>query len=219
MRGSKRTEAQDDELNAIRAAAGVLYVPRWLRGVGVLLALLLMAPAVLFLWQYGHAREVAKAAADLGVANLLIAGTVVMLVALAPWNSLQLRLKKVGFVEFERVVNTQAKEHVEAFAELRARIEELENRIQGLDGVSKIADHLSEVDLTPLLLRFLEQFRPRAFSPVKIRQWGARQPGYEVLEHYPQGAIRRVLQSLVASGRVTTRVSKMGSTLYRIADS
>lgn len=219
MRGSRGTEGQGAELDATPAATGVLHVPKWLRGVGVGLALLLIAPAVQFFWQYGHAHEVAKSAADLGVAKLLIAGTVVMLIALAPWNSLQLRLKKVGFVEFERVVNTQAKEHVEAFAELRARIEELENRIQGLDDVSKIADHLNEVNLTPELLRFLEQFRPRAFSPVRIRQWGARQPGYKELEHYSQGAIRRVLQSLVASGRVTTQVSKMGNTLYRIADS
>ena len=219
MTVSNRTEAQDDELDATQDASGVLYVPTWLRWVGVLLALLLMAPAVFFLWQYGHAHEVAKSAADLGVSKLLIAGTVVMLIALAPWNSLQLQLKKVGFVEFGRVVNTQAREHVKEFAELRARIEELENRIQGVDGVSKIADHVSEVNLTPLLIRFLESFRPRAFSPVKIRQWGARQPGFDVFEHYSQGAIRRVLQSLVASGRVTTRVSKMGNTLYRIADS
>jgi hypothetical protein len=101
VRASKRVKVQDDEVDAGWPAAGVLFVPRWLRGVGILLALLLMTPAVLFLWQYGHAHEVAKSAADLGVAKLLIASTVVMLVALAPWNTLRLRLKKVGFVEFE----------------------------------------------------------------------------------------------------------------------
>ena len=196
---------------------GVLVVPGWLRLVGIALACMLWAPAAIFLWNYWHGLAPSKAAADLGLYKLLIAGTTVMLVSLAPWNSLKLRLRKVGFVEFERVMNKQADEHVKEFAELRTRLEELEGRVRAQDSVGPISEHLAQVDLQPLLVKFLEEFRPKAFSPVRIQQWGGRQPGYEKFASYSQAAIRIVLQGLVPSGKVVVRVSRLGNTLYRIA--
>lgn len=173
----------------------------------------------MFLYRYWNGKEITRFANDFGVSKLIIAGAIVALVAIAPWNDLRLRLKKVGFLEFDRVVNQQAREHIQEFAELRARIEELETRVRRGDTVGPIADHLAQVDLAPLLSQFLKEHRPNAFSPLKIHQWGSRQKGYEKLGTYTQGAIRTVLQSLVASGQVATRVSRMGNTLYSIASS
>jgi hypothetical protein len=166
---------------------GVLVVPAWLRLVGIALACMLWAPAAIFLWSYWHGLASSKAAADLGLYKLMIAGTSVMLVSLAPWNSLKLRLKKVGIVEFDRVVNKQAEEHIKEFADLRARLEELENRVRDQDSVAPVSENVAQVDLQALLLKFLEEFRPKAFSPVRIQQWGARQPGYEKFASYSQG--------------------------------
>ena len=184
----------------------------------MLLAVLLWTPPAVFLCRYWQGLEVSKGAADLGLAQLLIAGTIVMLVALAPWNELRLRLRKVGFIEFETALSNQAREHVKEFAELRARLDEFETRVRAEDSVGPIAEHLAQVDLAPVLIQFLEEFRPKAFSPLKIHRWGGRQRGYEKLATYPQGAIRIVLQELVSNGKVAVRVSRLGNTLYRIAE-
>jgi hypothetical protein len=74
------------------------------------------------------------------------------------------------------------------------------------------------MELTPLLTRFLDEHRPKAFSALRIRDWGSRQPGYEKLTHVKLSAIRRILQKLVSEGRAATRVSRMGSTLYKVLD-
>jgi hypothetical protein len=91
-------------------------------------------------------------------------------------------------------------------------------KVRGLDSVASIAEHLTEPELYPLLTKFLKQFQPRAFSPLRIREWGSRQPGYEKLASYTQSAIRIVLQKMVTAGQATTRVSRMGNTLYKAVD-
>jgi hypothetical protein len=73
------------------------------------------------------------------------------------------------------------------------------------------------MELSPILQKFLREFSPTAFSPLKISTWGTRQPGYEKLATFTQGSIRIVLQKLVASGVAVTRVSEFGNTLYGAA--
>jgi hypothetical protein len=87
-----------------------------------------------------------------------------------------------------------------------------------LDNLSTIKKGLVSPELEPLILKFLEEFEPIAYSPLKISKWGARQPGFEKLAEYKQGEIRTVLQNLVAEGRVATRVSRLGNTLYKTSD-
>ena len=128
------------------------------------------------------------------------------------------RLKGNPFVDSLAASAQRPREHVEEFAELRARLEELETRVRGQDSVGPIAEHLAQVNLAPLLIQFLEEFRPKAFSPLKIHRWGGRQHGYEKLATYTKGATRSVLQDLVSSGKVAVRVSRLGNTLYRIAE-
>jgi len=156
--------------------------------------------------------------ANLGVVQLILAGTVILLFALAPWRALGLRIRKVGFVEFERVLSGQANENAMEFTELRTRIEELETKIRGLDDVGPVTEHLEDMELYPLLSKILNENKPTALSPLRIREWGSRQPGYEKLAHTRLSSIRRILQKLVAEGRASTRVSRLGNTLYEAAD-
>jgi hypothetical protein len=142
----------------------------------------------------------------------------VLIVVILPLEQMGIRVRKIGAVEFEQVVRGQAREHAEDFVELQTRIAELEGRVQGLDETASLMEGFTAQELRPLLLKFLGEFQPRAFSPVKIHKWGARQEGFEKLAQYTQGQIRRVLQGLLSEGEVATRVSKLGNTLYKVPD-
>ena len=109
-------------------------------------------------------------------------------------------------------------ERAEEFAEMRSRIEELENKVRSMDETSKITESLASHKLRPLLQEFLNKYRPIAYSPLRIKEWGAKQQGYNEFANFSQGEIRRVLQGMVAEGNVVTRVSSLGNTLYKMAD-
>jgi hypothetical protein len=178
-----------------------------------------------------------KAASDLGLTTLMIAGTILTLFALAPWKSMGLSLRKLGFIEFEQVINAQAKERITDFTELRNRIEKLEgsmgNSINSAAGVAASKDNAPSPDasradtaepstmdraqdkLGPLLVQFLRQYRTYAFSPARIQKWGSQRPGYETFGTQSASKIRQALQQLVLTGDVTTRVSQHGNTLYK----
>jgi hypothetical protein len=193
-------------------------VPTWFRWVASAVALVLIIPSILFIVRYSLTPDQFVSPTELGVIQLILAGTVILLFALAPWKALGLRLRRVGFLEFDRVISGQAAEHAQELTELRTRLDEMETKVRGMDEISSISEHLEDVELLPLLVRFLEQHRPTAFSPLRIRDWGSRQPGYEKLAHSKLSSIRRMLQKLVSEGGAATRVSRMGNTLYKVAD-
>lgn len=197
---------------------GAFEVPTWFRWVASAVALMLIVPSTVFIVRYSLSPAQFVSPKELGVIQMILAGTVILLFALAPWKALGLRLRKVGFLEFERVVSGQAAEHAQELTELRTRLDEMEVKVRGIDEIAPISEHLEDVDLRPLLNKFLEQHRPTAFSPLRIRDWGSRQQGYEKLANAKLASIRRVLQKLVSEGRAATRVSRMGNTLYKVAD-
>lgn len=193
-------------------------IPRWYRVVAAAIgsALLLLPLAYILRYSVNPSRFVSPAA--LGLGQLILAGAFILLAAITPWRSLGLRIRKVGIFEFERVIRTQAGEHAEELTEIRERLDEVECTARGMDGTSGIADHLEDLDLRPILVKFLAEFRPLAFSPLRIQKWGSLQTGYAKFGTSTVGAIRRVLQRLVSEGKVTTGVSRLGSTLYRISE-
>ncbi len=193
-------------------------LPRWVQVVIGLSATTVLCVSVFLMWKYIDDPKSYASPKELQLSNLLIFSLSVLLFILVPWGKLGIRIRKIGSVEFDRVVSGQAREHAEEFAELRARIEELEGRVRGMDEVATISETFATPELRPLILKFLNDFQPNAYSPLRIKKWGSRQPGFEKLADYSQGLIRTVLQGLVAEGRVATRVSKLGNTLYKIAD-
>ncbi len=195
-----------------------LNVPIWFRLVAAVLALAMVVPSIALYVRYVIDPARNASPAELGTGNLILAGILILIFALTPWKTLGLRVHKVGFLEFERVVTRQASEHAEELTELRTRIDEMELHVRGIDDLTPIREHLEDLELYPLLSKFLADFAPTAYSPIRIREWGSRQHGYEKLSSYKISEIRRVLQKLVAEGRAATRVSRLGSTLYKVAD-
>lgn len=153
---------------------------------------------------------------DLQLNTLIIFNLTLFFVAIVPLERMGIRIRKIGQIEFEQIINVQAREHAEELAEIRAQIDELERGLSSVDGVGKMLLEMSSPELRPIVLNFLNQFQPTAYSPVKIRNWGAQQPGFERLGTISLGNLRAILQGLLVEGKVVTRVSKLGNTLYKI---
>jgi hypothetical protein len=147
---------------------------------------------------------------------LTVAGAICSL----EWEKLPFRISKIGPIELSEVVSGQAHEHAVAFDELRKRIDKLEEgqlklalETRQLDAAPPI--HPNESELEALLERFLAKYGS-PFSPLRIATWGAIQAGFEDLSRYQPDQIRRMLQAMVAEGKLETRVDAKGHTLYHI---
>ncbi len=212
------TNTSNSQESLISEGERVVGLPPWVRCVLALSAIAVLGAAITLMWAYIQDPENSASPQALQLGNLVLAAFAVLILALVPWHKLGLRIRKIGAIEFDRVVSTQAKEYAEEFSEQRARIVELERLVHGMDEISGLSKHFASQTLRPLVLDFLNRFQPTAFSPLRIRQWGSRQSGFESLGDYEQGMIRRVLQDLVAEGLVATRVSRLGNTLFKVAD-
>lgn len=193
-------------------------LPGCIRVVIGLVACGVLAVSVFLMWKYVDDPQNFASPSELQLGNLVIFSLSVLALVLIPWASLGLRIRKIGAVEFDRVVSGQAKEHIEEFAEVRSRIEELEVSMRHSNEMATITEGLVAQELHPLLLKFLKETWPKAFSPLRIKKWGTHQPGYENLAQYSQAEIRISLQDMVSEERVVTRVSRLGNTLYKLAD-
>jgi hypothetical protein len=148
---------------------------------------------------------------------LTVAGAICSL----EWEKLPFRISKIGPIELSDVVSGQAHEHAVAFDELRKRIDKLEEDQRKLASekpqlATPSATKPNEADLEALVSRFLSKYNDWSFSPLRIAKWGSLQAGFEDLSRYQPDEIRRVLQAMVAEGKLDTRVSQKGHTLYRL---
>lgn len=193
-------------------------LPKWIKIITASICIIILSTSVFLMWKYVEAPQQYASPKELQLVNLIIFSLSILILVLVPWNKMGIRIRKIGTVEFDRVVSGQARENAEEFAELRARIEELEGRTDGMDEINSITEHFSGIELRPLLLKFLKSYEPKAYSPLKIYKWGSRQSGFEKLSNHSQGMIRKILQNLVVDGEVSTRVSRLGNTLYKIKD-
>jgi hypothetical protein len=192
-------------------------IPTWFRVVVISIAALLILLSGIYFARYTYEPERFVAPSDLGLGFLILSGVALMLAVIAPWGTIGRIFSKLGPIEFARILETQTQEHAEAVSELRVRLDEVEEKARGITGLEPITEHLAAVALHPLLTKFLRQFAPTAFSPVRIQKWGSRQPGFEEFAKYTSSDIRIVLQKMVADGSVTTTISQLGNTLYRSA--
>ena len=135
-----------------------------------------------------------------------------------------MKIKKIGPIEFEQVLSTQAREHAVELHELHERIEavaEAQQRPSGksgnLAGLPSLSRNQME-ELERILKRFFSSYA-YAFSPSRIVVWGSQQPGFQQLAQHQVQDIRRALQAMVAEGALETTVSTRGNTLYRLPQS
>lgn len=132
-----------------------------------------------------------------------------------PWTKLFYKIKKIGPVEFQHVFESQIKE----IADLEDRLSSLENNVNNnAESYSNFIDGFYEKDLKDKLTDFLYEHRPTAFSPIRIKEWGGKQNGYEIFFKHDVTMIRRFLRKLLSEDKLTTTISKKGNILYRISD-
>ena len=183
------------------------------------IAVIILIAALVIIEEYIQSPRVAASPKDLGLTPLIIFSLTALIVTWTPWKKLGVRVSKIGGLEFEKIVQEQAAEHIEDQNDLNKRIKSLENQLLKLDSTLEFTDQSKEDELSILLLDFLTQYSTWAFSPARIRAWGSVQPGHDKLVNFTLQLIRSTLQKMVFDGVLVTRVSKKGNTLYRVPKS
>lgn len=74
----------------------------------------------------------------------------------------------------------------------------------------------NNLQLEGLVLRFLKVFDKWYFSPLRIKDWGSIQDGFENLKNYSSREITAVLLNLHKQKKVKSTMSKKGNPIYKI---
>jgi hypothetical protein len=214
-------EGQSEREKSLEETA--FTIPRGLRliALSVIGAVIVMC-AVLLIWDSIDNDE-DKDPSKKDLIGFLFVLTIAGAICSLEWEKLPFRISKIGPIELSDVVSGQAHEHAVAFDELRKRIDKLEEGQRKLALEARQLDaapptHPNELELEALLERFLAKY-DSPFSPLRIATWGAIQAGFEDLSRYQPDQIRRMLQAMVAEGKIETRVDAKGHTLYHIVKS
>ncbi|CAH7008188.1 conserved hypothetical protein [Vibrio chagasii] len=209
----ERFDCPEDEIESISSG---LKIPFGLRICVSTVSLLLISFCVYYTWMYIESPKVFASPKELSIGGIFIFSITALFVVWIPWGELGIRITKIGSVEFKDIVQGQASEHAEELSYLAIRIEFLEQKVKESDELACLFDPARETTLRPILLEFLTKYKKWAFSPSRIRVWGAKQQGFSSLSNYEHPLIRSTLQKLVSEGLLETRVSKKGNTLYRV---
>jgi len=146
-----------------------------------------------------------------GLPTTLVVLIVILIVINLPWDKMGFRVKKIGMIELENVVKTQARGNSKELADLQRQIDELKAKLP-----EKTEDLNTDSRLDDLVTKFLNQYSQWAFSALRIKKWGALQSGFEDLKKYETQEIRESLRRLLSKNIVVTRISKKGNTIYKI---
>ncbi len=152
---------------------------------------------------------------SLGLPAILLFTASILFLLHLPWKKMGLRIKKIGAIEFEEIIKTQASEHTEEIAYLQSKITQIELKFS--KQVNSAAEQLPpEDDIKNLILSFLTEYSQWSFSPLRIQNWGVKQPNFQRIGQHSLPTIKRKLRELVAENKLATRLSKKGNTLYRV---
>lgn len=196
----------------------LLAFPPWYKwGFAIVFGLVSLACIGLYVAHILNPRQI-PSPNDLQLGSIFIFSSTVSLLVVTPWSKLGIRINKIGPIEFERVINEQAKEHIEEISELRQLLFEVDVKLRGLDEISSFSLGMASVELRSLIKDFLREHSPTAYSPLRMQKWGAKQKRYENLSNHGLSNLRKILQDMVAEGVLETRISKMGNTLYKLAE-
>ena len=206
-------EGPEEELGQVSSG---LDIPCWLKWLATAFSIALIGFTLCYTYRYlGTPSELASPN-ELGLSSIFLFSISALVIVWIPWAKLGIRISRIGGIEFENIVKEQASEHAEEVSYLEDRIEVLEAKARSGNEMSEITDHLQEPKLRKLLIDFLTKYNQWAFSPSRIRAWGAKQQGFASFVEYNHSFIRSTLQKMVSENLLETRISKKGNTLYRI---
>lgn len=206
-------EKPEDEMEDISTG---FEIPLWLQISISIISIILITICIVCFWKYIKTPQEFASPKELGLSGIFVFSISSLFIVWTPWSKLGLRISKIGGVEFKDIVQMQASEHAEELIYLETRIEFLERKVKDSDELAPLVDPMRETTLRTILLEFLTKYKKWAFSPSRIRVWGSKQQGFSSLSSYEHPFIRSSLQKLVSEGKLETRVSKKGNTLYRI---
>lgn len=151
---------------------------------------------------------------ELGIPTFLLCAIAAPLVISIPWSRLGIRIRKIGWLEFEQVVLSQKKEQAELLDSLSQQVEKLEVGIQGIP-IPPAPRQQKELD--NLLLKFFTKYPKMAFSPWRIQNWEDEREEFKRLRQYSNVTIRHHLDRHLVKGLLRTALRKNGNTLYMLA--
>lgn len=123
-----RTPADNFEENQERSALRQQLLPSWLRLIVASLVLVAIGGCLWIIVRYVMHPEYAAAPDKLGLSSILIFLVLLFVLLVIPFEKFNLQIKKIGPLEFEKVIQTQATERAEELAEVRESISRLEQR-------------------------------------------------------------------------------------------
>ncbi len=139
----------------------------------------------------------------------------VLLVLYVPWQRIS-----IAGVEIERELQEQAKDFREQDENSSKQIErlqkenaELRKNPAELQLLQKEQKQKEQEEM--LILKFLNEWSSWGFTPLRIKNRGGKESGYEELGKLSTSRIRVILSNLVADGMVRLRVSRNGNILYQ----
>ncbi|MAD80046.1 MAG: toll/interleukin-1 receptor domain-containing protein [Pirellulaceae bacterium] len=74
----------------------------------------------------------------------------------------------------------------------------------------------SKNELAEMVVRFLSLYDRWYFNAPRIHQWGGNKADFRVFRNYSVDEIRQTLNQLVIDGKLASRISKKGSTVFKI---
>jgi hypothetical protein len=217
-RHTKRPPTPDDD-----ADSGLPPILKFgLSGVFGLVAFVVLVFMAHYAW-----RTDAKPS-ELYLGQVLIFALSAIVLLLVPWDKLDLRVKKVGWLEFQQTTRNQT----ESIGGVLEDIDQMKRRLKmapfsefqqigELEGQQLIYkaredDAENRDHLDHLLEKLLQRFPGRYFSASSVIWWGAEQEGFEDLAKHSEAEINLRLQRMVYLKRVVTRVGKNGKIQYSI---
>lgn len=198
-------------------ASSPFEFPNKLKWFVTVSSLIIISTCIYLVINYIDCPKINASPKKLGLSSVFLFSLTALLLVWFPWQQLGMRITKIGGVEFKEIVTEQASEHAEEVTFLQDRIEVLESKVHQLDEMSEFTESFEEPKLRELLFSFLTKYSKWAFSPSRIRAWGAQQQDYSSLLNYGYPFIRSTLQKMVSENMLETRVSKKGNTLYRVS--
>lgn len=186
MEGVQEFFSRDRKYSSYFTGAGII--------VGLLMVLLGIASYVGFLF-YGIEK---LKPSDLNAGFLLSVGATIIITVLSP------------LLKAEETRQRDEEDATAAYKDLATEYLALKSSVPSAEGKTD-----QDKALKALLIEFLEKWDSWGFNIKRIVEWGSKRSGFEALAGYSPDEIHMALVTLVAEGKVRTRLSKKGSTLYQ----
>lgn len=142
---------------------------------------------------------------------------------------------KIGSIEFKKQLEGQSEEQKRFNVELSERIDRIEEAISKpptgvplLDSPTQLAvetlerqevtseEKIKQDALRKTLTDFFNRYPRWYFNAPRIKEWGSTQEGFDIFNDYSAHQISLKLQQMLYDGDVKTKISKEGSTLYKL---